>query len=128
MRAATRQEEATILNNVLNTLSKKDWFLVQMFVAAEEDKYNVVCKRIARWNRIHGSCPPLWQWQEYLVTLQLGWRRYFYRCNHKDSIFVKWYLKELKLTNHCTCCLYWRAIAYSVPIGIISFLLGKHLS
>lgn len=128
MRAATMKEEAIILNNVLNTLSKKEEFLVQMLVTAEEYKYNVVCKRIAKWYRMHGGCPTLWQWQEYLVTLQLGWRRYLYKCDHKDSIFVKWYLKELKRTKDCTCCLYWRAIAYSVPIGIISFLLGKHLS
>ena len=124
MRKATRKQEINIIEHCMLRTNNK----VKLHALVLQSLYlkKLVSTRIRKFAKARH--PEVWQWQEYLVTLQLGWRRYLYKCDHKDSIFVKWYLKELKLTKDCTCCLYWRAIAYSVPIGIISFLLGKHLS
>ena len=124
MRKATRKQEINIIEHCMLRTNNK----VKLHALVLQSLYlkKLVSTRIRKFAK--AGHPEVWQWQEYLVTLQLGWRRYLYKCDHKDSIFVKWYLKELKRTKDCTCCLYWRAIAYSVPIGIISFLLGKYLS
>ena len=124
MRKATRKQEINIIEHCMLRTNNK----VKLHALVLQSLYikKLVSTRIRKFAK--AGHPEVWQWKEFLVTLQLGWRRYLYKCDHKDSIFVKWYLKELKRTKDCTCCLYWRAIAYSVPIGIISFLLGKHLS
>ena len=79
-----------------------------MVMRALEDK-KLTSKRISNFAK--NKHPEIWQWQEFIITLKLGWLRYFYACNHKDSIFCKLYLHAKKVTKNCECCLYWRGIA-----------------
>ena len=92
------------------------------------NKRQLVSTRIRKF--AEARHPEVWQWKEFLVTLQLGWRRYFYICGHKDSIFVRIQVHQLKSTGGCVCCLYWRGTATGFLLAIILaslFNLGKFL-
>ena len=107
MKKATRQQEVYIVSQcMLHTNNKIK--LRTMVMRALEDK-KLTSKRISNFAK--NKHPEIWQWQEFVITLKLGWLRYFYACNHKDSIFCKLYLHAKKVTKNCECCLYWRGIA-----------------
>lgn len=107
MKKATRQQEVYIVSQcMLHTNNKIK--LHTMVMRALEDK-KLTSKRISNFAK--NKHPEIWQWQEFVITLKLGWLRYFYACNHKDSIFCKLYLHAKKVTKNCECCLYWRGIA-----------------
>ena len=129
MRKATRKEEIAAIEFGLRAPSTQvilkrmilSYCMVRKIIPVEINKF---CKKHPK-EILH------WQWKEFLVTLQLGWRRYFYICGHKDSIFVRIQVHQLKSTGGCVCCLYWRAIVTGFLIAsIISFLIssGKYLS
>jgi len=61
------------------------------------------------------------------LLMELKFFLYFNGCNSAESFFVRIAVAEQRRTKYCACCLYWRAISYSIPISIISFLLGKYL-
>ena len=124
MRKATRKEEINIIEHCM--LRTNNNVKLRTLVLQSLDRRQLVSTRIRKFAKARR--PEVWQWQEFVVTLQLGWRRYFYACKHKDSFFVRIAMKEFKSANNCTCCLYWRGIVYSIPIAIISFFLGKYLS
>ena len=107
MKKATRQQEVYIVSQcILHTNNKIK--LRTMVMRALEDK-KLTSKRISNFAK--NKHPEIWQWQEFIITLKLGWLRYFYACNHKDSIFCKLYLHAKKVTKNCECCLYWRGVA-----------------
>lgn len=127
MRKATRKEEINIIEHCMLRTNNK--VKLRTLVLQSLARRQLVSTRIHKFAKaIH---PEVWQWQEFLVTLKLGWRRYFYICGHKDSIFVRIQVHQLKSTGGCVCCLYWRAIGTGFLIAsIISFLIssGKYLS
>ena len=129
MRKATRKEEIAAIEYGLSAPASQvilkrmilSYCMVRKIIPVEINKF---CEK-------HPKEILSWQWQEFLVTLKLGWRRYFYICGHKDSIFVRIQVHQLKSTGGCVCCLYWRAIGTGFLIAsIISFLIssGKYLS
>ena len=129
MRKATRKEEIAAIEFALSASSTAvnlkrmifSYCMLRKIIPVEINKF---CEKHPR------EILP-WQWQEFLVTLKLGWRRYLYGCAHKDSIFVRIQVHQLKSTGGCVCCLYWRAISTGFLIAsIISFLIssGKYLS
>ena len=129
MRKATRKEEIAAIEYGLRAPSTQvilkrmilSYCMVRKIIPVEINKF---CKK-------HHNEILHWQWQEFLITLKLGWRRYLYGCGHKDSIFVRIQVHQLKSTGGCVCCLYWRAIVTGFLIAsIISFLIssGKYLS
>ena len=129
MRKATREEEIAAIEFGLRAPSTQvilkrmilSYCMVRKIIPVEINKF---CKK-------HPNEILHWQWQEFLITLKLGWRRYLYGCEHKDSIFVRIQVHQLKSTGGCVCCLYWRAIVTGFLIAsIISFLIssGKYLS
>ena len=129
MRKATRKEEIAAIEYGLSAPATqvilkrmiRSYCMVRKIIPVEINKF---CKK-------HPNEILQWQWQEFLVTLKLGWRRYLYGCGHKDSIFVRIQVHQLKSTGGCVCCLYWRAICTGFLIAsIISFLIssGKYLS
>lgn len=126
MRKATRKEEITIIEHCMLCTNNK--VNLRTLVLQSLDRRQLVSTRIRKFAKaVH---PEVWEWQEFLVTLQLGWRRYFYICGHKDSIFVRIQVHQLKSTGGCVCCLYWRGIATGFLLAIILaslFNLGKFL-
>ena len=126
MKKATRQQEVYIISQcMLHTNNKIK--LRTMVMRALEDK-ELTSKRISNFAK--NRHPEIWQWQEFVITLKLGWLRYFYACGHKDSIFVRIQVHQLKSTGGCVCCLYWRGIATGFLLAIILaslFNLGKFL-
>ena len=129
MRKATKKEEIAMLGEAMDLALIDQAFQIQYILPGLEHKHKLLCKRCAEFmkGKEHIS---YWEWQEFLVTLQLGWRRYFYACNHKDSIFCRIYFHEKKVTKGCECCLYWRGTATGFLLAIILaslFNLGKFL-
>ena len=126
MRKATRKEEINIIEHCMLRTNNK--VKLRTLVLQSLARRQLVSTRIRKFaEAIH---PEVWQWKEFLVTLQLGWRRYFYICGHKDSIFVRIQVHQLKSTGGCVCCLYWRGIATGFLLAIILaslFNLGKFL-
>ena len=129
MRKATREEEIAAIEYGLSAPATQvilkrmifSYCMVRKIMPVEIDKF---CEK-------HPKEISHWQWQEFLITLKLGWRRYLYGCGHKDSIFVRIQVHQLKSTGGCVCCLYWRAIVTGFLIArIIGFLIssGKYLS
>ena len=129
MKKATKKEEIAILEEALDVALIDPDFKIQHILPSLEYKHKLLCKRCAKFIKGKENIA-YWQWNEFLVTLQLGWRRYFYACNHKDSIFCRIYFHEKKVTKGCECCLYWRGIATGFLLAIILaslFNLGKFL-
>ena len=127
MRKATRKEEINIIKHCM--LCTNNQVKLRTLVLQTLNRRRLVSARIRKFAKARH--PEVWQWQEFLITLQLGWRRYLYGCEHKDSIFVRIQVHQLKSTGGCVCCLYWRAICTGFLIAsIISFLIssGKYLS
>lgn len=127
MRKATRKEEINIIEHCMLCTNNK--VTLRTLVLQSLDRRQLVSTRIRKFAKARH--PEVWQWQEFLVTLKLGWRRYFYTCGHKDSIFVRIQVHQLKSTGGCVCCLYWRGIATGFLLAIILaslFNLGKYLS
>ena len=126
MKKATKKEEINIIEHcVLRTNNKVK---LRTMILQTLNRKRLVSARIHKFTK--ERYPEVWQWQEFLVTLQLGWRRYFYICGHKDSIFVRIQVHQLKSTGGCVCCLYWRGIATGFLLAIILaslFNLGKFL-
>ena len=126
MRKATRKEEINIIEHcMLHTNNKVN---LRMLILLSLDSRQLVSTRIRKFAK--AIQPEVWQWKEFLVTLQLGWRRYFWGCAHKDSIFVRIQVHQLKSTGGCECCLYWRGMATGFLLAIILaslFNLGKFL-
>ena len=126
MRKATKKEEIDIIEQCISQTNGK--VKLRTLILRSLDRKQLVSARIRKFAKERH--PEVWQWQEFLVTLQLGWRRYFYICGHKDSIFVRIQLHQLKSTGGCVCCLYWRGIATGFLLAIILaslFNLGKFL-
>ena len=126
MRKATKKEEIAIIEHCMLCTNNK--VKLRTMILQTLNRKQLVSARIRKFaNARH---PEVWQWKEFLVSLQLGWRRYFYACNHKDSIFCRIYFHEKKVTKGCECCLYWRGIAAGFLLAIILsslFNLGKFL-
>ena len=126
MRKATKKEEINIIKHCMLCTNNK--VKLRTLVLQTLNRKQLVSARIHKFAKARH--PEVWQWQEFLVTLQLGWRRYFYICGHKDSIFVRIQVHQLKSTGGCVCCLYWRGIATGFLLAIILaslFNLGKFL-
>ena len=126
MKKATRQQEVYIVSQCI-LLTNNKIKLRTMVMRALEDK-KLTSKRISNFAK--NKHPEIWQWQEFIITLKLGWLRYFYACNHKDSIFCKLYLHAKKVTKNCECCLYWRGIATGFFLATILYsvyTIGKFL-
>ena len=128
MRKATRKEEIAAIEYGLSAPSTQvilkrmilSYCMARKIIPVEINKF---CKKYPK-EILH------WQWQEFLITLKLGWRRYLYGCGHKDSIFVRIQVHQLKSTGGCVCCLYWRGVATGFILAIIIsslFTLGKFL-
>ena len=128
MRKATREEEIAAIEYGLRAPSTQvilkrmilSYCMVRKIIPVEINKF---CKK-------HPNEILHWQWKEFLITLKLGWRRYLYGCGHKDSIFVRIQVHQLKSTGGCVCCLYWRGTATGFLLAIILaslFNLGKFL-
>ena len=123
-RVATRKEEISVIETALKTDT------IPEKIKDLEDRHALICVRCAKFVQGKDTIAR-WQWEDFLVTLKLGWKRYFYGCHNKDSIFVRIQIHQLKSTGGCICCLYWRAIGTGFLIAsIISFLIssGKYLS
>lgn len=131
MRTATRKEEIEFLENKLATLAPYEGHKIGdevNFLATNKIVLYKRCHKFAKEFEAKNKQPAaIWQWEAFLVDTNLSILKYIYGCNNSNSIFVRWCLKELSRVSKCTCCLYWRAISYSIPISIISFLLGKYL-
>ena len=126
MKKATKKEEIAIIEQCMSQTNGK--VKLRTLILRSLDSKQLVSTRIRKFAQERH--PEVWQWQEFLVSLQLGWRRYFYACNHKDSIFCRLYFHEKKVTKGCECCLYWRGIATGFLLAIILsslFNLGKFL-
>ena len=126
MKKATRKQEVYIIEQcMLHTNNKIK--LRTMIMKVLDDK-ELISKRINTFAK--NKHPAIWQWQEFLITLKLGWLRYFYICGHKDSIFVRIQVHQLKSTGGCVCCLYWRGMAtgFVVAATLYSiYTIGKFL-
>ena len=126
MKKATRKQEVYIIEQcMLHTNNKIK--LRTMIMKVLDDK-ELISKRINTFAK--NKHPEIWQWQEFLITLKLGWLRYFYICGHKDSIFVRIQVHQLKSTGGCVCCLYWRGMAtgFVVAATLYSiYTIGKFL-
>ena len=126
MKKATKKEEIAIIEQCMAQTNGK--IKLRTLILRSLDSKQLVSTRIRKF--AEARHPEVWQWQEFIVSLQLGWRRYFYACNHKDSIFCRLYFHEKKVTKGCECCLYWRGIATGFLLAIILsslFNLGKFL-
>ena len=126
MKKSTKKEEIAIIEQCMSQTNGK--VKLRTLILRSLDSKQLVSTRIRKFAKERH--PEVWQWQEFLVSLQLGWRRYFYACNHKDSIFCRLYFHEKKVTKGCECCLYWRGIATGFLLAIILsslFNLGKFL-
>ena len=126
MKKATKKEEIAIIEQCMSQTNGK--VKLRTLILRSLDSKQLVSTRIRKFAKERH--PEVWQWQEFLVSLKLGWRRYFYACNHKDSIFCRLYFHEKKVTKGCECCLYWRGIATGFLLAIILsslFNLGKFL-
>ena len=126
MKKATKKEEIDIIKQCMSQTNGK--VKLRTLILKSLDSEQLVSTRIRKFAKARH--PEVWQWQEFLVSLQLGWRRYFYACNHKDSIFCRIYFHEKKVTKGCECCLYWRGTATGFLLAIILaslFNLGKFL-
>ena len=122
---ATKAQEIAIITKVLaeenNTI-----YSARVSIKVLLTNANLHSPRINKFAK--DRHPQLWEWQEFAVTLQLGWRRYFAGCSNKESIFVKIATVELRAVKNCTCCLYWRGVAWTITVAVISYLSGKYLS
>ena len=131
MRTATRKEEIEFLENKLNTLTTHEGYKIGdevNFLATHKVVLYKRCHKFAKEFEAKNKQPAgIWQWRAFLVDIKLGVLKYIYGCRNPNSIFVRMLAAEAKRTKYCSCCLYWRAISYSIPISIISFLLGKYL-
>ena len=126
MRKATRKEEINIIEHCM--LRPNNNVKLRTLILQSLDRRQLVSTRIRKFAKARH--PEVWQWKEFLVTLKLGWRRYFYTCAHKDSIFVRIQVHQLKSTGGSVRCLYWRGIATGFLLAIILaslFNLGKFL-
>ena len=126
MRKATKKEEINTIKHCMACTNNR--VKLRTLVLQTLDKRQLISARIGKFAKARH--PEVWEWKEFLVTLQLGWRRYFYICGHKDSIFVRIQVHQLKSTGGCECCLYWRGIATGFLLAIILaslFNLGKFL-
>ena len=126
MRKATKKEEIIIIKHCM--VFTNDKVKLRALVLRSLDRKKLVSARIRKFTKARH--PEVWEWKEFIVTLQLGWRRYFYACKHKDSIFCRIYFHAKKVTKGCECCLYWRGIATGFLLAIILaslFNLGKFL-
>ena len=129
MRKASKKEEMAAIEYGLGASSTP--VILKRMILSYCMSRKIIPVEINKFCKKHPKEILPWQWQEFLVTLKLGWRRYFYICGHKDSIFVRIQVHQLKSTGGCVCCLYWRAICTGFLIAsIISFLIssGKYLS
>jgi hypothetical protein len=127
MRHATRNEEIAAieygLRDINNSTQLELTHRILLYCNMSKSlQYTAINKRLGGNTSI-----ARWEWEQLLSELKLGYLRYIYGCNTPTSIFVRIPVAEAKRTKYCTCCLYWRAISYSIPISIISFLLGKYL-
>ena len=127
MRKATRNEEIEAieygLQDINNPTQLEQTRRILLYCSFHKSlQYTAINKRLGEKTSIAS-----WEWEQLLSELKLGYLRYFYGCNTPASIFVRILAAEAKRTKYCSCCLYWRAISYSIPISIISFLLGKYL-
>ena len=125
MRKATKKEEIAALEIMIGIMKEAGGYSADRYLTLLTQQKGVQYQRLQGIYFHH-----IWQWEEYLTALKLGWRRYFYSCNHKDSVFVKLYLQAKKVTNNCECCLYWRGVATGFLSAIIIaslFTLGKFL-
>ena len=125
MRKATKKEEIDIIEQCMSQTNCK--IKLRTLILESLDSKQLVSTRIRKFAKENIA---YWRWKEFLVSLQLGWRRYFYACSHKDSIFCRIYFHEKKVTKNCECCLYWRGIATGFLLAIILaslFNLGKFL-
>lgn len=131
MRIATRKEEIEFLENKLATLAPYEGHKIGdevNFLAIHKIVLYKRCHKFAKDFEAENKQPAAsWQWEMFLVDTRFGALKYVYGCNNSKSIFVRWYMRELDRVCKCTCCLYWRAISYSIPVAIIFFLLGKYL-
>ena len=126
MKKATKKEEIAIIKHCMSQTDNK--VILRTLILWSLDSEQLVSARIRKFTKARR--PEVWQWKEFIVTLQLGWRRYFYICGHKDSIFVRIQVHQLKSAGGCECCLYWRGIATGFLLAIILaslFNLGKFL-
>ena len=128
MRKATKKEEMAAIEYGLGASSTP--VILKRMILSYCMSRKIIPVEINKFCKKHPKEILHWQWKEFLVTLQLGWRRYFYICGHKDSIFVRIQVHQLKSTGGCVCCLYWRGIATGFLLAIILaslFNLGKFL-
>ena len=126
MKKATRKQEVYIIEQCMLHTNKKIKLRTMIMKVLDDKK--LISKRINTFAK--NKHPEIWQWQEFLITLKLGWRRYFYACKHKDSVFCKIYLHEKKSTKNCECCLYWRGMATGFLLAIVLYsiyTIGKFL-
>ena len=129
MRKASKKEEMAAIEYGLGASSTP--VILKRMILSYCMSRKIIPVEINKFCKKHPKEILPWQWQEFIVTLKLGWRRYFYICGHKDSIFVRIQVHQLKSTGGCVCCLYWRAIGTGFLIAsIISFFIssGKYLS
>lgn len=128
MRKATRKEEIAAIEFGLSVSSTPA--ILERMILSYCTSRKIIPVEITKFCKNYSKEILPWQWQELLITLQLGWRRYFYICGHKDSIFVRIQVHQLKSTGGCVCCLYWRGIISGFLFAIILFSLfnlGKFL-
>ena len=128
MRKATRKEEIAAIEFGLSASSTPA--ILERMILSYCTSRKIIPVEITNFCKNYSKEILPWQWQELLITLQLGWRRYFYICGHKDSIFVRIQVHQLKSTGGCVCCLYWRGIISGFLFAIILFSLfnlGKFL-
>lgn len=128
MRTATRKEEIAAIEFGLSAPSTPT--ILERMILSYCVSRKIMPVEITKFCKKNSKEILHWQWQEFLITLQLGWRRYFYGCEHKDSIFCRLYFHEKKATKDCGCCLYWRGIISGFLFAIILFSLfnlGKFL-
>ena len=126
MKKATKKEEIAALEIMIGIMKEAGGY--------SADRYLTLLTRLSQqkgvqYQRLQGIYfPNIWQWEEYLTVLKLGWKRYFAGCSNKESIFVKIATVELRAVKNCTCCLYWRGVAWTITVAVISYLSGKYLS
>ena len=125
MRKATRKEEIAAIEYGLSAHSTQ--VILKRMILAYCRARKIIPVEINKFCEKHPKEILHWQWQEFLVTLKLGRRRYLYGCGHKDSIFVRIQVHQLKSTGGCVCCLYWRGVATGFILAITLFTLGKFL-
>lgn len=126
MKKATRKQEIELLRDIVTLPLDVQASTARMtLLKVREEQLGITCVRINEW-RGGATEMPLWQWEAFLSKLELGWKRYFYACNHEDSIFCRIHY-YFSVRTPCTCCLWWRTVAIAITLTIASFFLGKYL-